>query len=233
VAMNHLYGLDPATGAVRWRSVQYLDYGRPAAVEIDGAWVLVTPKGDVVRASTGKVLLDGIGSVYYRSPLSNGRSVWFIGAEVNPDGMRQHLSRVDLVGGISSLSAKKIYRKEVVRGKTYASAVLHRGRIYLLGRSGQWSVLDAGSGEELLRTKIEFAEGERVPGDEACFPTPAIAGDRIVVANVGGQMAVLQLDTTLKILGTSRLDEMRASPTFVGKRMYLRTFERLWAIDAD
>jgi outer membrane protein assembly factor BamB len=232
VAMNQLYALDPATGAVRWRSVQYLDYGQPAALKIDGVWVLATPKGDIVRASDGKLLLDKVGSVYYRSPIARGRTLWFIGAEDNPDGMRQHLSRVDLLGDVSNLRSKQVYRREIVRGKTYASAVLHEGRIYLLGRMGQWSVIDANSGESLLSTSIDFGRGELDPGEEACFATPAFAGGRIVVANAGGQMAVLKIGTTLEVLGRSMLDGMRATPTFVGKRMFLRTFDRLWAIDA-
>ena len=55
----------------------------------------------------------------------------------------------------------------------------------------------------------------------------------IVVAAADGRMAVLALSSTLEVLGRSALDGMRATPAFVGKRMYLRTYERLWAIDAD
>lgn len=233
VAMNELYALDPATGKTVWKSVKYNDYGPPAVVAVDGGSVLITPKGEAIRAADGEVLLTGLGSAYYRSPIAQGRSVWFIGAEDNPDGMVQFLSRVDLSGGVESLKSTQIYRRKIVRGKSYAHAVLHEGHIYLLGRQGQWSILRAKDGEPILQTTIDFGSRAGTAGDEACFATPVIAGNRIVVSAGDGRMVVLELSHTLKVLGRSELDGMRATPAFVGKRMYLRTFDRLWAIDAD
>lgn len=233
VAMNHLYALDPTTGEILWRSVAYNDYGPPAVVSVSGGMVLVTPKGEALNAADGSVLLEGLGSVYYRSPLVSGRSLWFVGAEDNPDGMVQHLSRVDLAGGVNDLLSAQVYRRKIVRGKSYAHAVLHEGHIYLLGRQGQWSILRASDGEAVLETSIDFGPRAGTAGDEACFSTPVIAGNRIVVSAADGRMAVLELSHELKVLGRSTLDGMRATPAFVGKRMYLRTLERLWAIDAD
>ncbi len=233
VAMNRLTALDPDTGEVLWESVKYEDYGAPAVVQMRGGPVLVTPKGEAVRVSDGKVLLEGLGSVYYRSPLVRGNTVWFVGAEDNPDGMVQHISRVDLAGGPSGLSSEQVYRRTITRGKSYAHAVLHSGLIYLLGRQGQWTILNADTGESVLETTIDFGKRMGGSGDEACFATPVIAGDRIVVSSADGRMAVLQLAKTLKVLGMSTLDGMRATPAFVGNRMYLRTFDRLWAFEAD
>ena len=233
VALNHLYALDPATGKVLWKSVEYDDYGAPGVVSVDGGTVLVTPKGEAIRASDGDVLLTGLGSVYYRSPVVSGRSVWFVGAEDNPDGMVQHIRRVDLKGSVTALGSEEVYRRKIVRGKSYAHAVLHKGLIYLLGRQGQWSILKAETGEPILETSIDFGERLGGSGDEACFATPVIAGDRIIVAAADGRMAVLQVSSTLKVLGRSVLDGMRATPAFVGKRMFLRTYDRLWAFDAD
>ena len=126
-----------------------------------------------------------------------------------------------------------MYRRTITRGKSYAHAVLHSGLIYLLGRQGQWTILNADTGESVLETTIDFGKRMGGSGDEACFATPVIAGDRIVVSSADGRMAVLQLAKTLKVLGMSTLDGMRATPAFVGNRMYLRTFDRLWAFEAD
>jgi outer membrane protein assembly factor BamB len=233
VAMNELYALNPATGATVWKSVKYNDYGPPAVVAMEGGSVLVTPKGEAIRASDGEVLLTGLGSVYYRSPVVEGRSLWFIGAEDNPDEMVQHLSRVDLSGDLKNLKSTQVYRRKIVRGKSYSHAVLHKGKLYLLGRQGQWSILRAKDGEPILQATIDFGSRAGASGDEACFATPVIAGNRIVVSTADGRMVVLELSDQIKVLGRSALDGMRATPAFVGKRMYLRTFERLWAIDAD
>ena len=224
VAMNHLMALDPATGKTIWKGDVYLDFGPPRPTRIDGTTVLVTPSGLVVRARDGEVLARDIGGVYYVSPSVDGRHVYFVGAEQDPDSLQRMAHGVRLTGSPDSLRAESLWRTQLTPDKTYATPLLHKGLLYALGVRGLWTVVDAATGKVVYEETLDL-------GREASMSSPVVAGDRIVVASLTGKVAVIRAGRTFELLALTDLEPLRATATLVGKRMYLRGFEKLWAID--
>jgi outer membrane protein assembly factor BamB len=227
VALNHLVGLDPRTGEERWRrSEPYLDFGPPRATTIDGTALVVTPMGEVVRVSDGALLASNLGaSVYFVSPLTQGRRVYFVGATTDPDLQERTAVAVDLSGPVSSLKATEVWRRTLPREKTYATPLLHGGLIYALGIRGSLVVLDADNGQVVYEAVVPLGHGD-------VMPSPVISGDRLVMMGGSGEVVIARAGRRYEALYQAQLGETRATPALVGGRIIVRDLDRLWSLTA-
>jgi outer membrane protein assembly factor BamB len=225
VALNHLIGLDPQTGAERWRrSEPYLDFGPPRATTIDGVALVVTPMGEVVRVSDGALLASNIGvSVYFVSPLTQGRRVYFVGATTDPDLQERTAVALNLSGPLSALKVTEVWRRALVREKTYATPLLHDGLIYALGIRGSLVVLEAESGRVVYETVVPLGHGD-------VMPSPVISGDRLVMMGGSGEVVIARAGRRYEALHQAHLGESRATPALVDGRIIVRDLERLWSL---
>ncbi|MGB0590538.1 MAG: PQQ-binding-like beta-propeller repeat protein [Myxococcota bacterium] len=227
VALNHLIGIDPATGAERWRrSESYLDFGPPRATTIDGVALVVTPMGEVVRVADGALLADNLGaSVYFVSPLTQGRRVYFVGATTDPDLQERTAVAYELSGPLSGLRANEVWRRGLPREKTYATPLLHDGLIYALGIRGSLVVLDASSGQLVYETVVPLGHGD-------VMPSPVVSGDRLVMMGGSGEVVIARTGRSYQPLYQAKLGEMRATPALVDGRIIVRDLDRLWSLTA-
>ncbi|MDP6943466.1 MAG: PQQ-binding-like beta-propeller repeat protein [Myxococcota bacterium] len=227
VALNHLTGLDPKTGAVKWqRPESYADFGAPRPMRIDGVSLVVTPLGDVIRVSDGvRIAHDIGGNIYFVSPLTDGRRVYFVGATTDPDLHERTALAIDLEGPLSALRTRRVWRTSLPKEKTYATPLLHQGLIYTVGIRGSLVVLEAATGKVVYDTVLPLGLGD-------VMPSPVIAGDEIVFAGGSGEVVVIRAGRRHEVLFQSKLGEMRATPALVGGRLYVRSLDRLWSLTA-
>lgn len=104
----------------------------------------------------------------------------------------------------------------------YVPSPLYRnGRLFIVEDYGIASCLDAERGKPLWT--------KRLGGDTTS--SPVLCGDRVYVANEDGQVFVFAAKDKFELLATSQMhDGVMATPTIVGKRIYLRTLHKLYCI---
>ena len=72
VSITHLIALDAATGETLWEQTDSEEkYGTPATSEVGDVAVLITPGGEVIRLSDGRILAKGMGGAEYSSPVAH------------------------------------------------------------------------------------------------------------------------------------------------------------------
>ena len=225
VALNHLRGLDLKTGEERWRRPEaYLDFGPPRATTIDGVALLITPMGEVIRASDG-VLLMRIpdANVYFVSPLSAGRKVYFVGATKDPDLQERSAIAIELVGPPDALRASPLWRLNLPREKTYATPLLHQGLIYALGIRGSLVLLDAEQGRVIYEEVLDLGHGD-------VMPSPILSGGQVVIMGGSGHVALVRAGRRFELLYSAQLGDARATPTLIKDQLIIRDLERLWSL---
>ena len=227
VALNHLHGLDPATGKILWsRPEPYLDYGAPRMMGVEGVPLVVTPKGEVIRVSDGALLVSELGTdVYFVGPLTQGRRIFFVGATTDPDLQERTAVAIDLKGPVGSLKAVEAWRRSLSKEKTYATPLLHKGLIYTLGIRGSLVVLEADSGQVVYEEALDL-------GRLDVMPSPVAAGDEVVLMGGTGQVIVIKAGRRYEPLYSARLGDVRATPALHAGRMIVRGLERLWSLSS-
>jgi len=227
VPLNHLTGVNPKTGDVVWKRAEpYIDFGAPRPMTIDGVAMVVTPLGEVVRVTDGKLLASEIGgNVHFVSPITNGRRVFFVGATTDPDFQERTAVAIDLKGTPDALSPRVAWRTALSKEKTYATPLLHEGLIYTVGIRGSLVVVEARTGKVIYDRVAPLGTGD-------VMPSPVTAGGEVVLMGSTGELVVIRAGRSYEVLFQSKLGESRSTPTLVGKRMYVRDLDRLWAISA-
>lgn len=103
------------------------------------------------------------------------------------------------------------------------SPVAHDGRLFLLRDGGLLTCLEAATGRELYRERLGAA-GQYIA-------SPIIAGDRLITASAEGVVCVIRVADRFELLSRQSMGEaIFATPAAAGKRLYLRTERRLYAI---
>ena len=78
VSLSGLTALDPLTGGIVWDTpAAPSSYGTPAITTLGGVQLALTPQGDCVRLSDGKIVATKLASMKYTSPLVAGDVVYF------------------------------------------------------------------------------------------------------------------------------------------------------------
>jgi len=102
------------------------------------------------------------------------------------------------------------------------SPVIHDHLVYLCRENGDLMCLDAHDGHELYRRRTR-------PGKYRS--SPIFADGKIYVASRDGQITVVKAGEEFVPLATNELHEqISSSPAVSGGRIYLRTFDALWAV---
>ncbi|MEZ6094553.1 MAG: PQQ-binding-like beta-propeller repeat protein [Pirellulaceae bacterium] len=102
-----------------------------------------------------------------------------------------------------------------------ASPVLAGGFVYLCRETGLFAVLDAESGEEVFNERL-FADKHR--------STPVVVNNRLYVVDRKGDLFAIEGGKVPRVLTTISLgEETTASPAIAGGRLYVRTFDALYA----
>jgi outer membrane protein assembly factor BamB len=222
-----LHGLDAATGRTKWRDGEvWKHYGTPGIGTIGGVRVAALPDGRILRVSDGKVLAKGLTEQLYTGPVVLGDRVLYIGTAAKSwSPSRYRAASFRLQGGPDALTATKEYDLDLpVSDRVYTTALVHQGLIYIVNRAEDLMVLDAATGASVCTKRLTGG------GPTTAYQSPTAAGPYVVVGAENGVFQVIQPGRTCEVLGSNTLGEpARATPLFVGDRVYVRSDSKLTA----
>ena len=128
--------------------------------------------------------------------------------------------KVDVEGNVTG--NKESLHWKIDKGTPDVSTpVIHDGLVYLAGEKGDLSIVDAETGDVVLRKRL-YADKQRA--------TPVVADGKVFIADRKGTVYVLEAGREGKVLSKNELgEETTASPAIANGRVYIRTFDALYA----
>ena len=237
LASSRIIALDKLTGAEKW-TVE-----RPTDAEGKCMRSYATPT--IYRDQDRECLLTHGQDYIVAHDLKNGREFWRCGGFHPASGYDplMHQSSSPVVaeqfilvpsatngnfqvlrgGGNGDITGNATYQLWSQRISPYiSSALLMDSAVYIWRNKGVLLCLDANTGESHFKRAVHRHSNHASP----------VCGDgKIYLASQDGTVTVVRAATEFQILATNHLDEpMSASPAVSGGRIYLRTFESLYAI---
>ncbi len=208
VLINSLHAFDTGTGEPRWRTPSKQRWGSPVTARVGDLDLIVTPDGDIVRARDGKALVTDLSSLDYNVPVVQDSIAYFI----------QHGGKaVKLLPDGDNVKTEVLWTTKPKNDRYYSSPVVFDGFVYAINQKGDFSMIDAKTGQVALERKL--------PLEGTAYPSIALAGNHLVIGSENGTTLVLEPGPEAKLIATNRLPKYRSSPVFAGQRMYLRTLE--------
>jgi outer membrane protein assembly factor BamB len=241
VDVQYLTALDKATGKTVWRSDRSVDFedldteGKPKS-EGDFRKAYSTP---ILASVGGKLQLISTGSkASYGHDPDSGKEIWKVRYSgfsnacrpAYADGMvflntgfgKANLLAVPLTAQSTGDITSTIAWEEKKRIPLKTSMLIHDGLLYLIADDGQFTVLEAKTGQQACADRIE--------GNFAA--SPILADGKILLCNEQGTSYWLAPGRTLSKLAQNKLaDGMLASPVAIGAQLILRTKSHLYCIE--
>lgn len=238
---QYVAAVDKNTGKTVWKTNRSIDFqdlkdGKP---ESDGDWRkgFSTPR---IASFDGRDLLISLGSkaLYAYDPLT-GTDIWRIEERKCHSGSSQPAVADGVVYSCMGFSKGQLLAVKpgkmrgvldesniVWRGARNVSlkpsVIVDNGLLYMIDDGGIFSCLDAKTGEEVWR--------ERVQGNYSA--SPLLAEGRIYVCSEEGKVTVLAAGREHKVLATNVMpDGIMSTPAIAGKAIYLRTKTALYRIE--
>jgi outer membrane protein assembly factor BamB len=224
VHIVHLSALDPATGEVIWQQELPESWATPAVTAIGGVDIIITPKGDIVRAEDGQVLAKQLCPMPYGAPIVHDGVAYFVEHCDKTVGKAARLPEtVD-----DDFAVEELWETRPRKDRYYASPIYHEGLIYAITQTGIFSAIDAETGEVVYEQNLEVLRQNK----STVYPSVAYAGGLLFVSGDNGNTMVVQPGREFRKLGQNTLERFRSSPVFVGDRLYIRGLEKLYCIGA-
>ncbi len=224
VAYGTLRGLDAATGGPRWIGPSWSDYGSPTAMEVGGLAVVLTPAGEVVRASDGVVLASGLSQhPWFNAPVVDGDLVWWVGGQATPArGFRASARALRLVReGDRVVATPHIDVALASRDRFYAGPVVFGDRVVAVDNVGHLVAIDRHSGA--VGVELELA------GLGQVWASPLVVGDQLWVQGLDGTFVVLDGDLK-EVTRFGVGDRTLAGPWVAEGGVWVRSHGALWAL---
>jgi hypothetical protein len=178
--------------------------------------LLVTPGGEVVNAADGIVMAKDLFGLNYTSPLVHEDVIYAI-----ENGSSK---AIQLLVQDGQLRHKLLWEKEATRDDRLGSPVWHDGLLYTVTGKGIIDVYDAKTGDSIYKQRLPLKDGR-------LDPSLALAGGKLFVSDNRGATLLVEPGRKFKSLGQNELkEELSSSPTFDGKRVYIRTEENLFCL---
>ncbi len=132
--------------------------------------------------------------------------------------------RPDQTGNLTEKPDAVIWKLE--RGTPdVATPVIHEGLVYFCRENGVLLVLDVATGETTFNERLM---------EDRHRSSPVIVGDKLIIAGRKGDVLVVQTGREPKLLATNSLgEELTASPAVADGRVYIRTFDALYAFGSN
>lgn len=221
IGFHDYVAYDAQSGEERWRTEMPKEsFGTPVCVDVSGESVIITPQGMALKASDGTVLSDDLFEYLpYNAPVIHNGIIYAVG------GHDQQCSAVKLPDTLAG-EFEKLWSLNVDKNRYYASPLLHDGLLYVLHRSGQFTVLNASDGSVIKTIKVEGMKGNGV------YTSPTFAGSHIYIGDEAGLVVIFEAGTELKEIGRVTQEGTRCNPVFEGDNMYVRTKDHLMCIGA-
>ncbi len=210
--VNDVHALDIQTGKELWRVPGKQAFGSIVHASVNAKDLIVTSEGKVIAASDGKVLAEGLHRLAYSTPIVVDGVAYFI----------EHGGKAFKLATEEGEKPDSIWKTEPSKDRYYGSPVLHEGLLYAVTQKGDFSVIDAATGDVIHARKLK-TKGTH-------YTSPTFAGGYIFIGTEQGDVAVLTPGKEPKDVALNRLEKLRSCPVFEGSRMYVRGLEHLYCI---
>jgi len=228
VSIGGLVALDAQTGNILWEAKDAVPtYGTPAAARIGDVDVILTPGGDCVRLSDGRILASDLAVTKYTSPLVHQGVVYYVGTPTLAFRLPDKPAE--------TLRLAALWQAEDLEGEFVASPVCHDGVLYCVSNEGVLYALDARTGALVFRRKLPIASAGGPPGAEPAniYASLALVGKHLFLSNDAGETLVLEPGRQYKEVAHNWLDKgSGATLAADGKLLFLRGGKRLYGIGA-
>lgn len=211
-----LTALDLATGDVLWQTPSKAAWGSPVLTRIGETEVAVTAGGDIVRTADGKVLAGKVSGLDYCAPVVDQAVAYF----VENGGHAVRLPAA--LAGDGAFKPEVVWTTTPKKDRYYASPVFHDGKLYAVTQKGEYSVIDAATGQVLAEKTLNLGG--------TFYPSITFAGGYVFVSSDSGKTVVLEPGAEYKEVARNTLEPFRCCPVFAGERMYVRTLKGLYCI---
>lgn len=212
--------LNKDTGETLWQTPCQEGWGTEAVTQVAGTDILITPRGDILRVSDGKVLAGRVANAEYSSPVVEDGVVYF----ADESGATAVRLGEAITG--DRLPTEVIWKSQAQQGRVYASPVVHDGLMYVCHQQGLFTVLDTSDGDLVYSQRLRLGGGE-------AYPSVTLADGLLYVSSESGTTVVLEPGREFRLVATNRLEPFRASPVFVGDRLYIRGLQNLYCLRAQ
>lgn len=227
VPMQYVTGLDPKTGKVLWTNDKAeTKYGSVIGAKVGKMDVIVTPRGDILRAKDGKIVAAEVAATAYATPVVSGDVFYWVGNDATA-------VRVTLKGE-DEVTTKELWDTTVPEaGDIFSSPVVADGKVYAVNGRGNLMVFDAKSGAVAASVALKIDPMGREGGDPMMYASLGLAGSKLFAMNNKGDTAVLETKPELTALHENSLDgQIMASAAWREGRMFVRSGDVLYCIGA-
>jgi len=233
---SYVLSLDKATGKNVWKVPRPLPsaddgpdaYSTPVILERDSDTLIISGSDhvDAYDLATGKRLWQSSGlkidSPYGRviaSPAIGDGIV--VQCSANPPGTPGHVIAVRGGGKGDVTESHRLWRYTPYTSDA-STPICYRGKLFMARDDGIAAILDLKTGKELWRDRL----------GKVTVRSSLVAGDgKVWVLSRDGVCWVLDAEQPGKILATNELPgKFYSTPAISDGRIYLRAYDRLWAI---
>jgi len=221
VLINELFGLDAATGEVKWTTPARQSWASPIVIERGGRKLIVTPDGQAVDPADGKVIAEGLGRVQYNAPLPDGDMLYFIDGR---EGRGLATATRFTLDDAGQPAVEKRWERELPGSRYYASAIVHDGLVYAVSREEKLIVMNAADGATVYEHDLNLSENKK----NSVYPSVTLAGDYLFISSENGRTIVIKPGREYEQVAVNQIEGFRGSPVFIGERLYIRGFKKMW-----
>jgi len=217
--IKKLMALDPATGEIVWTADLPEAWGTSAVAKIGDTTILLTPNGEIVRASDGKVLTSGLFRLPYGSPIIQDGIIYAVDQGLGAVAFQLP----DQIEG-DQVEVTELWKSSPPDDRYYSSPVVVDDVLYVMNRTRHLSAIDAKTGEILFSEELDMGRGQQLYGSFC------LAGDHLFVSHDSGYTAVVKPGRSFDLVGINSLEPTRSTPIFEGDRIYFRTDGHLFSL---
>lgn len=208
--LNDIVALDVQTGKELWTTpATSIKWGSPVLMTISDLKAVVTASGDIIDVSNGKRLHKIYSGLTYNAPIVVADTVYMI-----QNGGQAFKITKDTI--------QKLWTTRPKKDRYYASPLYNDGIIYAVTQKGDFSAIDAKSGELIYSKKLDIGR--------TVYPSIALAGGLLFVSSDNGKTAVLKPGPIFKQVSLNRLEKFRCSPWFQDDKIYIRGMKHMYCI---
>jgi outer membrane protein assembly factor BamB len=218
VHLNDLFALDAATGEAVWRVKLPARHASPLLGRVGETAVVISPAGAVVRCSDGKVLLDD-------KRLTSGEcsSILHEGTLYRTNDSKAAALRL-VADGAEAVKLELLWEEKIASGRRTPSSALHNGLLYNVNTDGLLDVLDAATGEQVFRNRLNVG---------SVYSSVTAAGDAVYFSGKNGTTVVLAAGREYEELARNELEPFGSCVVPSGPHLFIRTHKHLFCITAS
>lgn len=224
VPYRNLLGLDRDTGREVWKGPVYRHFGTPAVARLRGGDLVATPGGELLRADTGRPVAEQLHALWYIGPVVAGDVLYYLGSNGPDFSPERELPTAAFRLAPTAAAASPIWKGAIPKNRFYSTPLVDGDFIYLMSESGELFVIDAKAGRTRALGRLD-AEG-------TVFASPVLAGNYIFLNyDHTGITLVYSRGESPTLVAKNELEPLAATPTFSGRRMFLRTASSVYCIE--